>query len=224
MRLWAAFCLVLIASGCTPARVATSPSAGIADTAAPARDPTVSQGTIVAVVRASASVDLATRPVVAPVAAGMDLVLLAGRAPGARPLNETDLAALGLTRDAAIALGKANALAGLRPINSVTQIPPPGQVGTIAGDYAEASRLLAHDDWAPLSQQMGGHLLVAVPAADTVLYTRGGVPGALTTLVNMARAARQQSRQPVSDAVLRWTASGWDVVAKGSGGAPVPNS
>jgi hypothetical protein len=115
-------------------------------------------------------------------------------------------------------------VAGLRPLAEVTPIVPPGQVGTITGDYAEASRLLAHDDWAALSATLGGHLLVAVPAADTLLYTKGGVPGALQTLASMARATMGTSRHPVSDEVLRWTPSGWDVVAKATAAARAPGS
>jgi hypothetical protein len=213
MRRWAACCLIAILAGCQTPQANKPTSSAPTAAAPPASSQPLDRASVIGMVRAASPSPTA---ISAPVAGDLQLVCLVGRGPGARPLTSADLAALGLTRDSAIALATANALAGLRPMASVTQIPAPGVIGKISGDYAEASRLLAHDEWTPLSQALGGHLLVAVPSADTVLYTKGGVPGALTTLASMARADKAQSAQPISDAVLRWTPTGWEQVAKPS--------
>jgi hypothetical protein len=211
---------ILAACGTKPATTAAAPPAS---SAAPAGRSAIDPGTIVAIVQSAASSP--PGPVVsAPLVPGLTIVCMAGRPPAERPLTDADLPALGLTRDSALALARANVAAGLRPIASAAPVVPPGEIGTIVGDYAEGGRILVHDEWAPLSQALGGHLLVAVPAQDRLLYTKGGVPGALTTLANMARAEMAKSDRPVSDVVLRWTQTGWDVVAKGSGAAPRPNS
>jgi hypothetical protein len=222
MRRWGALSLVLFVAACTTGS-SPPPSAGSAPAGgAPATGAALDRGTILALVEPAGSVDPAGGVIAAPIAGGLELVCRIGRPPADRQLTDQDLPALGLTRDGVVALARANLVAGLRPIGEVAPPVPPGQIGTIAGDYAEASRLVAHEEWTGLSQALGGHLLVAVPANDTLLYTKGGVPGALLTLASMARATMAKSPHPVSDEVLRWTPGGWEVVAKATAAAPRP--
>lgn len=224
MRGWAALGLAALVAACANRQAATSPppTPPTASPTVPAA--TIDRGSVIAMVEPASAVDPTSRAIVQPIVGGLDLVCRVGRPPEARLMTDRDLAGLGLTLDAAIALARANVIAGLRPMSEVAPPVPPGEIGTIAGDYAEASRILAHDDWAPLSQAMSGHLLVAVPAADTVLYTKGGVPGALTTLSAMARARMAASPRPISDEVLRWTPAGWEVVAKATVAPTTPGS
>jgi hypothetical protein len=233
MRGWAVIGLAAFLAACAshqPAAPpsATPPPAGPASPSAPAGTPvtagTIDRASVVAMVEPEIAVDPTLRAIVQPIVGGLELVCRVGRPPNSRLLTDRDLPALGLTLDGAVALARANVIAGLRPMSAVAPPVPPGQIGTISGDYAEASRLLAHDDWGSLSQAMGGHLLVAIPAADTVLYTKGGVPGALTTLAATARARMAGAQRPISDMVLRWTPEGWEVVAKATVAAPPSGS
>jgi hypothetical protein len=180
--------------------------------------------TILAGIVPSATLQPSSTVVTAPFVNGLSEIVLVGRPPATRPVTEADLPALRLSKSAVLALASANVAAGLRPIAEVAPPLPPGQIGTIRGDFAEGARVLVHDEWAPLSAAMGGHLLVAIPAEDEVLYTKGGLPGALVTIADMARAEMAKSSRPVSNMVLRWTATGWEIVAKASTPAPVPRS
>src|SRR5690348_15052425 len=72
---------------------------------------------------------------------------------GIKILNTEDIAKLGLSVDETVVLAKRNLTAALRPFESVIHGFPDEAFGSVRGDYYEASRLLLHDEWAPLAKQ-----------------------------------------------------------------------
>ena len=68
-------------------------------------------------------------------------------------------------------------------------------------------------DWKPVSDALGGQLLVAIPVPDLLLYADGRSPDVLAQLHKVAKEITSEAPNPVFAGVLRWTPAGWDVVA-----------
>ena len=141
------------------------------------------------------------------------LICMADLPSASRVLNVADLRKLGLSKEEAIALGKQNLAASLRPLKSVVQPLPSNGIGTITGDYYESSRLSLHDDWSVLAAQMKGGLIVAVPSNDMVLYGDAAQPNAIDAMGALARDVSRRSQRPISATVFRWSKGGWEPVS-----------
>lgn len=128
-------------------------------------------------------------------------------------LSAGDLAKLGLSQDEAIALGKQNLARQLRPMADVIRDAPANAFGYIEGSDDEASRVLLHDDWAPLAKALNGRLVVAVPESRLVLYGDAARPNALEAMTVLARRIMIQAERPISPTLLQWTTIGWTTVA-----------
>jgi len=123
-----------------------------------------------------------------------------------------DLDHLRLAPGDALALGQQNAIASLPPLTTVTHDLTPHQIGVIQSKGDETSRVMATKDWAALAQQLDGHLLIAVPASDTVIYCEENGSQSVRTFAAMARDMAAQAGHAVSPALLRWTPAGWQSV------------
>lgn len=130
----------------------------------------------------------------------------------ARLLGETDRKTLGLSQDQAYELGLANLRATLKPMADVAKPLKRGAIGTLAGDFYESGRLLLHADWAPLARAQGGTLIVALPAKDMLLYSADDSSAGLDALHALSNEVARASAGRLSDLLLRWTESGWQVV------------
>jgi uncharacterized protein YtpQ (UPF0354 family) len=120
---------------------------------------------------------------------------------------------LHLSEDEAVALAERNLTAALRPLGAVVHDLPPNGIGIIDGDFYDSSRLLLHDDWGSLSLKMHGHLVVAVPANDVLLYGEGKDRVALGAIATFAAEAARRSQRPISVSLLNWVPGGWTIVA-----------
>lgn len=129
-----------------------------------------------------------------------------------RLATASDLDQLRLAPGDAFALGQQNAIAALPPLTTVTHDLTPHQIGVIQGKGDETSRVLATKDWAALAQQLDGHLLIAVPASDTVIYCEENGTQTVRTFAAAARDMAAQAGHAVSPALLRWTSAGWQSV------------
>jgi uncharacterized protein YtpQ (UPF0354 family) len=83
----------------------------------------------------------------------------------------------------------------------------------LTDDAYQSSRILFHEDWSSVATQYGGHLIVAVPASDVVIFGRESDPVAVKAVANLARKMFDDAQHPVSTKVFRWTATGWDIAA-----------
>lgn len=130
-----------------------------------------------------------------------------------RIATAADLKSFGLTSDDALALCKRNMESAFPSLQSQIKIPADGSIGILTGDRYQSSRFLFHDDWSPVAAQFGGHLIIAVPAADIVLYGRDTDAASVDAMADMARRMSQDAQRPVSTKVFRWTPTGWDIAA-----------
>ncbi len=162
--------------------------------------------------RMASGVDVAM-PIVRPLAGDLWLLCVADRPHGVKALTVGDIAKLHLSEDEAVALAERNLAAALRPLSAVVHDLPPNGIGTINGDFYDSSRLLLHDDWAPLSLKMHGHLVVAVPANDVLVYGEGKDRIALDAIATLAVEAGRRSQRPLSASLLTWVPGGWTIVA-----------
>ncbi|HVJ41134.1 MAG TPA: hypothetical protein VM639_06545 [Dongiaceae bacterium] len=131
---------------------------------------------------------------------------------GSRFATAADLDQLKLSQADAFTLGLQNATANLPNLAAVTHDLTPHQIGVIQSKNEETSRLLLAKDWASLAHELDGHLLVAVPASDTVLYCEENGTQSVRTFAVTARDTAAKAGHAVSPALLRWTPTGWQSV------------
>jgi len=130
-----------------------------------------------------------------------------------RMLTDKDNAALGLpSSDAAIELALANTAAALKPLMDEAKVLRPGQIGQLVGHTYQPSRLAFHAQWAPLAQAQGGKLIVVAPVTDAVFYIADDSPEAADALRRFSRQLMGRAPNRLSDVLLRWTETGWDVL------------
>jgi hypothetical protein len=181
-------------------------------------------GALRAVVRPAGYVDQLTEmmktntdhPVSAPVAGDIVMLCYFDMPTAMRPARMSELPALGLSREQALEVCRHNSRAALPPLPT----KPPGsssngtgEIGYLKGDPYDSSYLLLHDDWAPMAGKLGGHLLVAVPDADLILFAEDTGPASSEALSATAKKAYGEAERPISSRVYRWTQSGWEVAA-----------
>jgi uncharacterized protein YtpQ (UPF0354 family) len=147
-----------------------------------------------------------------PLADDLFQVLVFDRPQSQRFATGADIDQLKLSESDALSLGLRNIAVTLPPLASVTHDLAPHQIGVIQGDAYDSSRILLANDWAPLAKKLDGHLLVAVPASDTVLYAEENGTQSVRALASLARDSAARAQRAVSPAVLRWTPAGWQRV------------
>lgn len=147
-----------------------------------------------------------------PVAEGLVAMLMLDSPRSARLVSEADCQALGLSADEAYALGLANLQRQLLPLAQAGKPVAPGAFGTLEGDFYESGRVLLHESWAGLARGQKGVLIVALPAKNLILYSADDSPAGLAALRTLARESARRSPGPLSEVLLRWSPSGWDVL------------
>jgi len=151
-------------------------------------------------------------PIARLVAGDLWMICVADSPHGIGVLQHADLTRLGLTEDQAIALGLKNVAAALKPLEADTHVLKPYGLTFAAGDFYESSRMLLHDQWAEMSKAMGGHLVVAVPNNDFLIYGNGGGNGDRMVLSTFAKTVMEKAPKPMSATLFQWTPTGWEVV------------
>jgi hypothetical protein len=143
------------------------------------------------------------------------VVLLALDSPRTiRMLNAKDDKALGLTADEVYQLGLKNTRGSLKPLMQVAKAAKRAEIGQLVGDSYEPSRLVLHDDWAPLAAAQNGTLIVAVPATDAVFYIGEDTPVAIDALRTLTRNVFSRAPNRLTETLLRWSDAGWEVVKR----------
>lgn len=143
-----------------------------------------------------------------PIAGDLLSVCYKDLARGRRPILTTDLKAMGLDRQAALAACTSNAVTGLAPLASQWRSLPKNGIGIIENDDDVTGYLLRPSDWRPLADRLGG-LIVACPSSGVVLYSRGNTAIDAEALSLLAAQTFKRSANPVSTQVFRWTDAGW---------------
>jgi uncharacterized protein YtpQ (UPF0354 family) len=88
-----------------------------------------------------------------------------------------------------------------------------GKVTVISGDFYNSSRILLHDSWRRIAKRMHGDLIVAVPGTDLLVYGKSETAEDTQALRTVVALIAQQAHRQISLTLLRWTETGWDVVA-----------
>jgi uncharacterized protein YtpQ (UPF0354 family) len=145
---------------------------------------------------------------------GLWALLVADRAHSIKSVSVQDVAKLGLSADAAMSLAKQNVAASLDPLSTAIRDLPPNGIGYINGNFYDSSRLLLHDVWKDLSKSMNGHLIVAAPANDVVIYAAASDPIALDALRTVVKAVAMKSARPLSATLFKWVPGGWEIVRR----------
>lgn len=129
-----------------------------------------------------------------------------------RMLEDDDNERFGLSLQGVHELGRANLRRDLQPLMQVAKIAGPGRIEQLTGDTFHPSRLLLHDSWAPLAAAQGGRLIVAAPTVDNVLYIGEDTPAAIDALRAAVKSTMERAPNRLSNLLLRWNPSGWDVI------------
>lgn len=131
---------------------------------------------------------------------------------GIRILQHAQLTKLGLTEDQAIELGLKNTAAALPPLQADSHELKKYGLKFTAGDFYESSRILLHDSWAGMSKAMGGHLVIAVPTHDFLIYGNGSDKEGRVSLAAFANMVFDKAQKPMTPTLYQWTETGWEVV------------
>ena len=70
-----------------------------------------------------------------------------------------------------------------------------------------------HDQWTEMSKAMGGHLVIAVPSHDFLIYGNGATQDDRVPLNALARMVVDKAQKPMTATLFEWTKTGWQVVA-----------
>lgn len=131
-----------------------------------------------------------------------------------RMLGVNDNDRLKLTPQEVFDLGLENLRRSQKPIMEVAKVVGSGQIGQLVGDSFYPSRLLLLDTWAPLAKEQGGVLIVAIPTTDAVFYISEDSQVAIAALQALVRNVQSRAPNRLSNALLRWKASGWELVSQ----------
>jgi uncharacterized protein YtpQ (UPF0354 family) len=129
---------------------------------------------------------------------------------------KSDLPKIGLSQDRALQVCLDNMRTNLPRLADAPQVSAASKNGGfnyLEGDPYESTYLLLHDEWAPLAMKLGGHLLVAAPDADLIVFGQDAGKVSSDALSLLAKEAFRKAERPISQEVFRWTPSGWEAVA-----------
>lgn len=147
-----------------------------------------------------------------PLVPGLFVVAVLDSPQTLRPLNERDLAKLGMTQDQLFQLGTANLTRTLEPLSVATKPATEGQIRSLTGSVYEVGRLAIHPAWAELARAQNGTLVVALPTTDLVLYISESSPAAIDALRALAKNTSSRAPNALSPLVLKWTPERWELV------------
>jgi hypothetical protein len=159
-------------------------------------------------------IDASLAPVAKLLAGDLWIVCVKETPGGVVSLRLRDLAPLKLDPEQALALALQNLQAMLEPLADFTPRIARGGIRHMRGTYYESSRLLLSEQWASLARQLPGGLYVAVPAAEVVLVTDTPLHGAASVMQTEAHAVIRTAQHPISETVLRWSGTGWEVAPR----------
>jgi uncharacterized protein YtpQ (UPF0354 family) len=126
--------------------------------------------------------------------------------------HKRDLEALKLSETEAFDAAKANLATDLKPLASVLKPVVGKSIGYLEEHAYDSSRLVLHDEWRQLANDLGGSLIVAVPTTSVLLYGSGATAEAVDAMRTFALNVGRKSQRPLSPLVFRWTSEGWEVV------------
>lgn len=147
-----------------------------------------------------------------PLVADIVVVYVVDQGGAVRGAKAEDLSATGVSRDTLPARVRTNLAAVLPVPAEKPNCDAPSIAVWATGNYYESSRLLLTDYWKDLAKGAHGSIVVAAPAADALMVACAVAPAELKKLAATVEAVWRASERPISKALLRWTADGWQEV------------
>lgn len=147
-----------------------------------------------------------------PLVKGLVIVAVLDTPSAIRPLNQSDLTSLNLTSSQLFDLASKNMAKSLKPLNTIAKPVENGQIGTIHGEIYNVGRVANFQEWAQLAHNQKNTLLIALPTTDTVLYVSDSSTTSVDALKTIARSISSRSSNPLSDIILKWTPTAWEVI------------
>ena len=120
-----------------------------------------------------------------------------------------DFEALGLTADDAMEVAKDNLAAGQDEF--LASLNHHDGIAILTGDVYQSSWFALPEFFEDLADLYDGGLLVAVPAADSLLYARE-TDELIIAMHEAAEDVADRNERPISKSVYRWTPEGWTTV------------
>jgi uncharacterized protein YtpQ (UPF0354 family) len=147
--------------------------------------------------------------------AGLSVVYMLDLPDAARSLQADELAVLKMDRGQLRERALANVEAEIgKPAKHIKALRE-NEIGHLTTQsYYNSSLVLLHAEWKSVSERFGGQLLVAIPAPDVLLYADGRDPQVRAALASLAAEIAGMAPTPLLTGVLRWTASGWEIVTR----------
>ena len=143
------------------------------------------------------------------VAGNLWMVCVIDMSHGISTMTHGEMAKFHLTEDAAFALGLKNLAAALPPLAEHSHGPKGSTTKYAFGDFYESSRMLLHDSWADMAKVMGGHLVIAVPSNDFLIYGDGTTKADRVVMGGLAHEVLAETPKPISGDLFEWTPTGW---------------
>jgi uncharacterized protein YtpQ (UPF0354 family) len=124
-----------------------------------------------------------------------------------------DLENLHVSAKQAYEIAVRNTASELQPFGQAIQMLSAGQIGVVRDSPYESSRLLLHGNWQELVQRFGGHLLVAVPSAEELIYAEGGSKESINGFSKIAHDRFLRAQRGISPSVFEWQPNHWVLLA-----------
>ena len=154
----------------------------------------------------------APRLVQRPFIGGLGMAVVVDMPSSMRMFSVDDAEALDVSEADAIEVARKNLRDNLKPLADYEWPTAPKSLGLMSESQYESSRLLLHDDWAPVAEALGGNLVVAIPASDALVYGRGDSNEALDALRTLVDEVTRSAERPISKSLFRWSSERWEVV------------
>jgi uncharacterized protein YtpQ (UPF0354 family) len=147
-----------------------------------------------------------------PLTANLLVIYVIDEGRAVRGAKAADLSAAGVSRDALPTTARLNLTAAL-PVRPEQRSCEPRSVAVWAsGNYFESSRLLLGDFWQELGDRGHKPIFVAVPAAEALVVACDPDQAQLRELAGFVDRMSTKGQVPLSRALLKWTATGWQEV------------
>jgi len=131
-----------------------------------------------------------------------------------RPARASDIKALGLSRDQALAACEANTAQHLPALEDSVQQLGAHSFSILQGDYYTASQFMFPENWKPIDKEMASNLIVCVVGTNLIVYGREDSPSDVDAMRNFVEKVRSMAGHPISTDIYRWTKTGWQIAAE----------
>jgi uncharacterized protein YtpQ (UPF0354 family) len=119
------------------------------------------------------------------------------------------LSDLDLDVKSAIELCERNLRSAIGPLPSAYGQLGPDHIGMVRGSSSESARMILLDQMTQLRQKIGGHLIVAAPTPDILVYSNIDDEAGVAALEARAKQIALSSQFPLAFDIYEFSGRGW---------------